>query len=53
MVKIKDKNNSIIIYETSKGDVRIDVRLENETVWLDAHQMAQIFGVNRPAVVSI
>ncbi len=51
MAKVKTKNNSIIIYKASKGDVRINVRLENETIWLDARQMAQIFSVNRPAVV--
>jgi|SRR5680860_228689 len=53
MIKIKEQNqnNSIVIYEASKGDVRIDVQLENDTVWLDAHQMAKIFGVNRPAIV--
>ncbi len=43
MAKINEKNNSIIIYEASKGDVRIDVRLENETVWLTQKQMSELF----------
>ena len=42
---------SVVIYQTSKNEVCIDVRLEKETIWLDAHQMAMIFSVNRPAIV--
>jgi len=48
----EDSNKGkIIIYQTSKKEVELRVYLEKETVWLDAHQIAQIFGVNRPAVV--
>ncbi len=50
MVKIKDKNNSIIIYKASKGDIHIDVRLENETIWLTQVQIAMLFGTKRPAI---
>ena len=42
--------NKIEIYKTSKG-TEISVKLENDTVWLDAHTMADLFGVNRPAIV--
>ena len=35
--------NQIIVYQPNKT-VRLDVRLENETVWLNRHQMAQLFG---------
>ena len=47
----KFNKGEIIIYKPTKGEVELKVRLEDETVWLDAHQMAMIFGVNRPAVV--
>ena len=50
----KDKSfnrGEIIIYQTSKKEVELQVRLEKETVWLDAHQIALLFGVNRPAIV--
>ncbi len=50
MVETKEKNNSIIIYEASKGDVRIDVRLENETIWLTLNQIADLFGVDKSGV---
>ena len=42
--------NKIEIYKTSKG-TEISVKLENDTVWLDAHTIAELFGVNRPAIV--
>jgi death-on-curing family protein len=51
MKKSEPDKGKIIIYQTSKKEVELRVRLKKETVWLDAHQMAQIFGVNRPAVV--
>ena len=52
MVEIKHKisKGEVIIYEAKDGP-RIDVRLEQETVWLDAHQIALLFDVNRPAIV--
>ncbi|GIV33828.1 MAG: death-on-curing protein [Chitinophagales bacterium] len=40
----------IEIYQTSDG-TKIQVKLEQDTVWLDAHLMAKLFGVQRPAVV--
>jgi len=36
-------NNKIIIYTSSDGQTAIDVKLENETVWLSANQMALLF----------
>ena len=40
----------IVIYKTSKGP-ELEVRLEKETIWLDAHQIAMLFGTQRPAIV--
>ena len=36
-------NDKIIIYQTADGNTAIDVRLENETVWLNTNQMALLF----------
>ncbi|MCR4829740.1 MAG: virulence RhuM family protein [Bacteroidales bacterium] len=36
-------NDKIIIYQTDDGQTAIDVRLEQETVWLTANQMAVLF----------
>lgn len=38
-----DLNNQIIIYQTEDGQTQVDVRLENETVWLTQAQMAELF----------
>ena len=35
--------NQIVVYQPDET-IRLDVRLENETVWLNRHQMAQLFG---------
>ena len=40
----KMEENKILIYQTEDGETQIDVRLENETVWLSANQMAALFG---------
>lgn len=39
-----ETNEKIIIYQTKDGETSIDVRLEGETVWLSANQMAILFG---------
>ena len=36
-------NDQIIIYQTADGQTQIDVRMENETIWLSANQMAVLF----------
>jgi len=45
------KENKIIIYKPQKGDIKLEVKLEKDTIWLDAHQLAKLFDVNRPAIV--
>ena len=36
-------NNSIEIYRSQDGSVQLNVKLENDTVWLSANQMAMLF----------
>ena len=38
-----EENGSIVIYESEGGDVRLDVRLENGTVWLTQEQLSVLF----------
>ncbi len=38
-----NQDNQIIIYQTDDDQTQIDVRLENETVWLTTNQMAMLF----------
>lgn len=37
-------SSSLLIYQTTDGQTKIDVRLEDETVWLTQEQIAQLFG---------
>ncbi|BCA94346.1 toxin Fic [Legionella antarctica] len=38
-----EQKSQIIIYQTENGQTKIDVRLENETVWLSQKHMAELF----------
>ena len=40
---IDDSKGDIIIYQTDDGLTKIDVRVENETVWLSQQQMAELY----------
>ena len=42
--------NQIVIYKTNDGRTAIDVRMENETVWLTQAQMAQLFQKDRTVI---
>src|SRR3990172_7522192 len=44
------KKGDVFIYKSTQGP-EIQVKLEKDTVWLDAHLISRLFGVNRPAVV--
>ena len=41
--------NQIVVYQPNET-VRLDVRLENETVWLNQARLGQLFGVDRTVV---
>jgi hypothetical protein len=43
-------NSEILIYQNSDGNIKIDARLEEETVWLTQDQMAALFGKGRSTV---
>jgi Virulence protein len=44
------ENDKIVIYQTEDGQTQIDVRLENETVWLTQAQMAALFQKDRTVI---
>ena len=44
------EQNQIVIYQTEDGQTQIDVRLENETVWLTQAQMAELFEKDQSVV---
>lgn len=41
----------ILLYKTEDGQTKLDVRLEKETIWLDAHQMGTLFERDRSVIV--
>jgi len=38
-----EQKGEILIYQSSSGSTKVDVRIENETVWLNQNQMAELF----------
>jgi len=40
---MREGNNQIIIYNSEDGETKIEVKMENETVWLSQKQMAELF----------
>lgn len=43
-------NDKVIIYQTKDGKTSIDVKLEDETVWLSANQMASLFDRDKKTI---
>jgi len=50
MKKEKFNKGEIVIYKSPSGP-EIQVKLEKNNVWLNAHLIAEVFNVNRPAIV--
>lgn len=46
----KDKNNQIVIYNTEDGQTKIEVKMKDETVWLNQKQMAELFDKDRKTI---
>ena len=45
-VSAKPNGGQVILYETADGHVQVDVRLDQETVWLTQRQMAAVFATS-------
>jgi len=48
----KEKNNSsdIILYNSLEGNIKVEVMYSGETFWLTQKRLAELFGVEVPAV---
>jgi hypothetical protein len=46
----KSKFSDILFYTTSEGKIKIEIVYENETFWLSQKRIAELFGVQRPAI---
>jgi hypothetical protein len=46
----KEGFNEMLLYTTPNGKVKVEIFLQNETIWLTQQKIAELFGVQRPAV---
>ncbi|MCD6091931.1 MAG: virulence RhuM family protein [Bacteroidales bacterium] len=49
-LKNNDKLTEFLLYKSPNGDIKVDVLLRNETIWLPQKKIAQLFDVNVPAI---
>jgi hypothetical protein len=47
---IQDELTDFLLYTSPKGDVKVEVILNNETVWLSQKSIAQLYGVDRTVI---
>lgn len=47
---VNNNKGEILIYKNQEGNIKIDVRLEEDTVWLSQAQMALLFGKGRTTI---
>jgi len=48
---MKKQPTDIVLYKSKDEKIQLDVQLEKETVWLDAHKMAELFGRDRSVIL--
>ena len=47
---MQQNNSQIIIYQTESGETKLDVRFENETVWLTQSQLCELFDKSKATI---
>lgn len=50
MTREMSQTGEVLIYQTADGSTAVDVRLEQDMVWLTQAQIADLFGTKRPAI---
>ncbi len=50
VLAIKDEITEFLLYTSPNGDIKVDVFFHDENIWLTQKSMAELFGVQRPAV---
>ena len=46
----RDELTEFLLYTTPNGNIKVEIFVHNETVWLNQERMAELFGVQRPAI---
>ncbi|MEA1986968.1 MAG: virulence RhuM family protein [Candidatus Marinimicrobia bacterium] len=49
--KLQSIKQDFLLYTSPNGEIKVSVLLQNETIWLNAHQMATLFDIDRTGVV--
>jgi len=49
-ISLKDQLTEFLLYTSPDGKAKVEVFLHNENIWLNQNNMAELFGVNQPAV---
>ena len=47
---LQDQTTEFLRYTAPNGAIKVEVLLSNESIWLTQERMAQLFGVQRPAI---
>jgi hypothetical protein len=47
---MEKNNSSFLLYQTEDGKVKIETHFENETVWLNIDQLAELFQKSRSTI---
>lgn len=49
-ITVKDELTEFLLYTTPNGDAKVEVFFHNENIWLPQKRIAELFGVQRPAI---
>ncbi len=49
-LSIKDELTDFLLYTAPNGDIKVEVHFHKENIWLSQKRMAELFGVNIPAI---
>lgn len=49
-VSLRDQTTEFLLYTAPNGTIKVEVLLGDETIWLTQERMAELFGVQRPAI---
>ena len=47
---MENNKTELIIYESKNSDIKLDVSLKDETVWLSLEQMSRLFGRDKSVI---
>lgn len=46
----QSSTNNFLLYTNATGEVKVDVLIQNESIWLTLNQMAELFGIDNSGI---